>query len=131
MRRLPALFVHAGSFVRRVEYRLFEVIVLKWKRSLALSMLIILLSLSFLLPVLSAQAASSSSKSADANVNRNELPLVSLKGDWQFYWQQALTPDDFNETSIVSADQPKGATIMVPSSWYGQTLGQGINDGKL
>ena len=130
LRRWPALFALAGSFARRVEYRVFEVIVLIRIRLFTVSMLIVIFSISLLLPILSAQAASSSSKSADANVNRNDLPLVSLKGDWQFYWQQALTPDDFNETAIASANQPKGATINIPSSWVGQTLGTSINNGK-
>ncbi len=103
---------------------------MKWKRSLVLSMLFILFSLSLLLPVVSAQAAASSSELANKNINRNDLSLVSLKGDWQFYWQQALTPEDFANDTTTPAKQLTGATINVPFSWEGQNLGQEINDGQ-
>ena len=98
---------------------------MKWIRSLVLSMLFIIFSISILLPFISAQAASSSS-----NLEPNVNPIVSLEGDWQFYWQQALSPDDFNEPATESADEPRGSSIQVPSSWEGQSLGPTVNDGK-
>jgi signal transduction histidine kinase len=103
---------------------------MKRSRLFALCMLLVICSISLLPSVLSAQAAASRSESADANVNRNDLRLVSLQGEWQFYWKQALSPDDFNSTAITSTNPPKGATIKVPSSWAGQKLGQSINNGK-
>ena len=89
-----------------------------------------IITLSLLLPVFHAQAVYS-----DKDINRNDLPLVSLKGDWQFYWQQALLPEDFEESAeqngtTASAGQPRGASITVPSSWDGQSLGPEVNDGK-
>ncbi len=110
---------------------------LQRSRSIAFYILFVIITLSLLLPVFITEKASSSPESANANINRNDMPLVSLKGDWQFYWQQALLPEDFEEsteqngtTVSASADAPRGATIQVPSSWDGQTLGPTVNDGK-
>ena len=90
-----------------------------------LCFLFVIMSFSFLLPCVSAQAV-------NLDLNRNDSSLVSLKGDWQFYWQQALSPVDFNVASapIDKDDQPRGATIKVPSSWEGKSFGPEVNDGK-
>jgi signal transduction histidine kinase len=49
--------------------------------------------------------------------------VLSLAGEWEFYWQQLLEPDDLRQT--VTPD-----FIQVPSSWIGQTLGKQTNDGQ-
>ncbi|MGG1662357.1 ATP-binding protein [Brevibacillus sp. NRS-1366] len=47
---------------------------------------------------------------------------IKLDGEWEFYWNQLLTPDDFNRT-----DKPSPTTFMtVPSQWNGKII-----DGKL
>lgn len=83
------------------------------------------------MPILSAQAASSSSISVQQNVNLNVASLLSLAGDWQFYWQQTLSPKDFvNPSEQTDLSLPISATIKVPSSWKGQSLDQQTNKGN-
>jgi len=44
--------------------------------------------------------------------NSDEQDLLNLKGDWEFYWSQLLTPEDF-KTSIPN----NRSLIPVPGSW--------------
>ncbi|WP_141731832.1 7TM diverse intracellular signaling domain-containing protein [Oligoflexus tunisiensis] len=44
--------------------------------------------------------------------NFDEKPLLPLRGSWEFYWSQLLTPEDFQE------ETPEGREwIRVPGSW--------------
>ncbi len=54
-----------------------------------------------------------------------ENQVMSLAGEWEFYWEQLLEPDDFRSGSAPTPD-----TIRVPSSWRGQTLGDQTNGGQ-
>ncbi|WP_312110783.1 ATP-binding protein [Brevibacillus reuszeri] len=43
---------------------------------------------------------------------------IKLDGDWEFYWNQLLTPDDFKRTN-----KPSPTTFMsVPSQWNGKLI---------
>lgn len=44
--------------------------------------------------------------------NSEEQGLLNLKGDWEFYWSQLLTPEDFK----TSNPAPR-SLIRVPGSW--------------
>ncbi|WP_407312414.1 histidine kinase [Desulfosporosinus sp. SB140] len=44
---------------------------------------------------------------------------VVLKGDWEFYWNRLLTPDDF----INEPTPPMDSFLKVPGSWDEQTAG--------
>ncbi len=43
--------------------------------------------------------------------------LVKLDGEWEFYWKQLLTPEDFTH----NANLHKTGVIYVPDSWNGYT----------
>ncbi len=45
----------------------------------------------------------------------NSDPVVSLSGEWEFYWHQLLTPEDFKNKSRLSPQYLK-----VPGSWHNQ-----------
>jgi two-component system LytT family sensor kinase len=50
--------------------------------------------------------------------------LISLAGDWEFYWEKLLTPEDFR-----SREHPqKTGLIRVPGLWngYGVPVGEGL-----
>lgn len=49
----------------------------------------------------------------------NKSEVVSLDGEWEFYWQQLLSPEEFNR----SKPEMTGY-IQVPSTWNGQSIGQ-------
>ena len=44
--------------------------------------------------------------------------VASLDGEWEFYWDQLLTPDDFNKGNLTA----EKAFITVPMTWNGFTL---------
>lgn len=46
--------------------------------------------------------------------------LVKLNGEWEFYWNNLLTPDDFNSDSV----QKKTGYIKVPMFWESQVGSQ-------
>ncbi|MDW7674560.1 MAG: 7TM diverse intracellular signaling domain-containing protein [Bacillota bacterium] len=48
-----------------------------------------------------------------ANWNWEQDGIVSLKGEWEFYWQQLLTPEDFHNRNLAGENE----TITVPSTW--------------
>lgn len=52
------------------------------------------------------------------------LPVVSLGGSWQFYWNALLTPADF--TSERAAPLPASDVMVVPSNWSGQFPRYGV-----
>jgi hypothetical protein len=67
-------------------------------------------------------------KSIDS-AQRDEVQ--TLAGEWEFYWQQLLQPDDFRLAEHPqSTNEPMRDFIQVPSSWVGQTLGKQTNGGQ-
>ncbi len=51
---------------------------------------------------------------------------IKLDGEWEFYWNRLLTPDDFS-----SANPPvKTGNISIPSYWNGYNTGSGIARGE-
>ncbi len=53
--------------------------------------------------------------------------IVSLEGQWEFYWQQLLTPDDFKDVEAIS----ETGYITVPGTWNGHVLPGDDGDQKL
>ncbi|QGT98698.1 Serine phosphatase RsbU, regulator of sigma subunit [Candidatus Syntrophocurvum alkaliphilum] len=43
--------------------------------------------------------------------------VLSLDGQWEFYWQELLTPDDLNKTNVIATEY-----INVPMSWNKQKI---------
>jgi two-component system sensor histidine kinase ChiS len=51
-------------------------------------------------------------------------PIVALRGEWEFYWQQLLTPADFSTTT----DPRPSALVSFPGAWNGAVVdGQAIS----
>ena len=52
--------------------------------------------------------------------NNQEHKIIKLDGEWEFYWNQLLTSEDFKDTSVV---KPVSAVWMeVPSQWNGKIM---------
>ncbi len=97
---------------------------MKHKRWISKVIFCIIISVSLALPWSIAQGATFA-------VDRSQSPLQSLKGDWQFFWQHLLEPKDLADYAGSSDPASRqAATIQVPSSWAGQSLGPSVNDGK-
>jgi len=52
--------------------------------------------------------------------------VVSLDGEWEFYWNQLLEPKDF----LGDAHPTKVDYIKVPGNWNGQEISSGMIEGK-
>lgn len=55
-----------------------------------------------------------------------ENGIIQLDGEWDFYWQKLLTPQDFLEQTIPA----KSTTIEVPSSWNGKQVNSEVLTGN-
>lgn len=53
--------------------------------------------------------------------------VLSFKGQWEFYWQKLLTPEDFKEGEAIS----RTGYIRVPGTWNGYVLPEDENRQKL
>ncbi|WP_372632907.1 hypothetical protein [Cohnella sp.] len=52
--------------------------------------------------------------------NPDQIPAVKLDGEWEFYWNRLLTPEDFRMHG--EALTGSAAYMTVPSSWNGQVV---------
>lgn len=52
---------------------------------------------------------------------------ISLDGEWEFYWEQLLTPADFARSETGPHSSHRTGMIRVPGSWQGYL----VKDGKL
>lgn len=49
--------------------------------------------------------------------------LVKLNGEWQFYWEELLSPADFDSADFeIAASPPIAGLIHVPGSWSGYSV---------
>jgi len=56
----------------------------------------------------------------DTHFNKNEL--VNLNGEWEFYWDRLLTPEDF----MTSQPQKMDSFMQVPGAWNDQEAGSKV-----
>jgi hypothetical protein len=120
------------SFVQAVLSLLDSLIITKWKQgnsvkhhakyATAFFLLIILLT-----PVLgcSSERPANQLKAIGGKIEITEDQIekhtVKLDGEWEFYWNELLTPEDFREN-----EQKKTSYIYLPGSWNAYMK----NDGK-
>ncbi|MFB9278575.1 ATP-binding protein [Cohnella cellulosilytica] len=52
--------------------------------------------------------------------NPDRTPVVKLDGEWEFYWNRLLTPEDFRKQGRTLIDSASYMTV--PSTWNGQTV---------
>lgn len=78
-----------------------------------------------LLPALSDSGLTSENKMKaqrgkldSAGWNLEQTPVLSLDGEWEFYWNRLLIPADFHSTDSL---QPDGY-MLVPSLWNGKMI---------
>lgn len=53
--------------------------------------------------------------------NPDDNPVIPLDGEWEFYWNQLLTPDDFRQLSKLP-DVGGVSYMKVPSPWNGKLI---------
>lgn len=63
-----------------------------------------------------------------SDTSRARPDIIALNGQWQFYWDELLSPADFRGDARING--VNAATIAVPSSWTGQIVGATVNNGQ-
>ncbi|RXZ82178.1 response regulator [Paenibacillaceae bacterium] len=52
----------------------------------------------------------------------NQHKLLKLDGEWEFYWNQLLTPEDFRQADSGAVTRLSAALMEVPSQWNGKII---------